>query len=65
MDTTAAVRHLLSTLPPKQRAALALRYLADLPDAEIGQLIGCSPATVRSQLSRGLSTLRAQMEVER
>ncbi|WP_019901775.1 SigE family RNA polymerase sigma factor [Salinispora arenicola] len=63
-DSTAAVRQILASLPPKQRAVVALRYLADLPDDEIGRLLNCSPATVRSQLSRGLSSLRATMTAE-
>jgi RNA polymerase sigma-70 factor (sigma-E family) len=64
VDSTAAVRQVLASLPPKQRAAIALRYLADLPDDEIGRLLGCTPATVRSQVSRGLSSLRATMTAE-
>lgn len=64
VDSTAAIRHILASLPPKQRAAIALRYLADLPDDEIGRLLGCTPATVRSQLSRGMSSLRATMTAE-
>ena len=64
VDATDAVRRILVTLPPKQRAAVALRYLADLPDDAIAELLGCSPATVRSQLSRGLSTLRDHLTRE-
>lgn len=51
-------------LPAKQRAAVALRYLADLSDDEIARILDCTPATVRSQLSRGLSSLRATMTAE-
>jgi RNA polymerase sigma-70 factor (sigma-E family) len=64
VDDAAHVRQLLAGLPPQQRAAIALRYLADLPDDEIGTAIGCSAATVRSHLSRGLATLRTQMTAE-
>ncbi|MBM2615439.1 sigma-70 family RNA polymerase sigma factor [Actinoplanes sp. LDG1-06] len=60
VDSAAVIGQILAGLPPQQRAALALRYLDDLPDAEIGALLGCSPATVRSHLSRGLSTLRSR-----
>lgn len=48
----------LATLPPRQQAALVLRYWLDLPEAEIAQVIGCRPGTVKSTLSRGLETLR-------
>jgi len=50
--------HLLDALPPKQRAAVALRYVADLDDQAIAHALACSPATVRSQISRALESLR-------
>jgi RNA polymerase sigma-70 factor (sigma-E family) len=49
---------LLATLPKQQRAVLVLRYYEDLPDGEIATLIGCSPATVRSHASHGMTRLR-------
>ncbi|MBU2665863.1 sigma-70 family RNA polymerase sigma factor [Actinoplanes bogorensis] len=64
VDSAAVIRQILAGLPAQQRAALALRYLDDLPDAEIGALLGCTPATVRSHLSRGLATLRTRMKGE-
>ncbi|HET6532817.1 MAG TPA: SigE family RNA polymerase sigma factor [Actinoplanes sp.] len=64
VDATARLRHLLAELPPKQRAAIALRYVQDLPDDQIGELLGCSPQTVRSQVSRGLAALRSQLPTE-
>jgi RNA polymerase sigma-70 factor (sigma-E family) len=48
----------LATLPRQQRAVLVLRYYEDLPDSEIAALVGCSPATVRSHASHGLTKLR-------
>lgn len=53
-----AAWQLLATLPPQQRAVLALRYYEDLSDALIAELLGCSGATVRSNASRALATLR-------
>ena len=53
-----ALRRALAQLPSGQRAVLVLRYLEDLPDPAIAALLGCQPATVRSQASRGLATLR-------
>jgi RNA polymerase sigma-70 factor (sigma-E family) len=50
---------LLQRLPRRQRAVLVLRYYEDLADAEIASVLGCSPATVRSQAARALSALRA------
>ena len=65
VDATSDIRHLLAGLPPKQRAAIALRYVEDMHDDQIGELLGCSPQTVRSQVSRGLAALRAQLPTER
>ncbi|WP_067131336.1 SigE family RNA polymerase sigma factor [Microtetraspora malaysiensis] len=53
-----AVRQAVDGLPPRQRAVIVLRYFADLPDTEIGEILGCSVATVRSQASRALAKLR-------
>ena len=35
----------LRTLPPRQRAVVALYYLEDRPMDEVADLVGCSPAT--------------------
>jgi RNA polymerase sigma factor (sigma-70 family) len=48
----------LRQLPPRQRAVVVLRYWEDLTDAQIAATLGCSPGTVRSQLSRALTKLR-------
>lgn len=48
----------LRALPPRQRTALALRYVEDLDVRTIAQRMGCSEGTVKSQLSRGLERLR-------
>jgi len=53
---------LLATLPRKQRAVLVLRYYEDLSDQGIAEVLGCSPGTVRSQASRALATLRANLQ---
>jgi RNA polymerase sigma-70 factor (sigma-E family) len=48
----------VNALPPRQRVVIALRYLADLPDGEIAEALGCSPSTVRVHAARALATLR-------
>jgi RNA polymerase sigma-70 factor (sigma-E family) len=53
-----ALRRALAALPPGQRAVIVLRYLEDMPDDAIAALLGCQPATVRSQAFRGLAALR-------
>lgn len=45
-------------LPARQRAAIVLRYYDDYSDAEIAAVLECSVSTVRSQIHRGLATLR-------
>ncbi|SEF35748.1 RNA polymerase sigma-70 factor, sigma-E family [Amycolatopsis pretoriensis] len=51
----------LAGVPPKQRAAVVLRYCADLPVAEVSKALRCSEGTVRSQAARGLEALRAEL----
>ncbi|MFU8870421.1 SigE family RNA polymerase sigma factor [Micromonospora sp. SL4-19] len=58
LDLHLALQDSLRRLAPKHRAVLVLRYLEDVPDNEIAQLLGCKPATVRSQIARALSRLR-------
>jgi RNA polymerase sigma-70 factor (sigma-E family) len=53
-----ALARRLDALPPKQRAALVLRFYEDLPDREIGEALGCPVGTVRSHISRALAALR-------
>jgi RNA polymerase sigma-70 factor (sigma-E family) len=48
----------LGRLPPRQRTVLVLRYLLDLPDREIAEMLGIDAGTVRSQAHRALASLR-------
>jgi RNA polymerase sigma factor (sigma-70 family) len=67
IDSTLAARRALvealSRLPAKQRVALALRYVHDLPDAEIAAALGCRVGTVHALLSRGRKSLRADHQL--
>ena len=49
----------VKALPPKQRGAVAYHYLADLPYAEVGQLLGTSEAAARRSAADGIARLRA------
>jgi RNA polymerase sigma factor (sigma-70 family) len=52
----------LAALGRRQRAVLVLRYYEQLDDDDIADLLGCSPATVRSHASKALKTLRLRSE---
>jgi RNA polymerase sigma factor (sigma-70 family) len=51
----------VAALPPKQRAAVALRYGSDLPHAEIAAALGCSPEAARRNLHEGIKRLRKEL----
>ncbi len=59
IDDRDQLRRALVTLPPRQRAAVVLRYFHDLSDQQVADELGCRATTVRSLISRALSTLRA------
>jgi len=48
----------LSTLPPRQRAALVLRYYEDLSEHDTAAVLQCSLAAVKSLVARGSEALR-------
>jgi RNA polymerase sigma-70 factor (ECF subfamily) len=66
-DLTLAAREALAAamagLPPKQRIALALRYVHDLSDAEIAAALDCRTGTVHALLSRGRERLRSDSQL--
>ena len=47
----------LAGLPPRTREAIVLRYWLDLSQREIAAVMGVSPGTVKSYVSRGLGAL--------
>ena len=58
LDAVLDLRAALAKLPPRQRAAIVLRFYCDLPVEEVGRELGCAPGTVKSQTARGIDTLR-------
>ena len=57
LDLLTAVR----TLPERQRACVILRYMEDLPEREIAELLGCSTGTVKSQLFKARAKLEREL----
>ena len=51
----------VGALPPKQRAAVTLRYACDLPHTEIAAALGCSPEAARRSLHEGIKRLRKEL----
>jgi RNA polymerase sigma-70 factor (sigma-E family) len=51
----------LQQLPPRQRAAIVLRYYEDLSEAQTAEVMDCAVGTVKSQVSQGLRRLREQL----
>lgn len=57
----AGVWSAVAALPPRQRAAVTLRYVGDLSHREIAAAIGCSEEASRRSLHEGLETLRSRL----
>jgi RNA polymerase sigma-70 factor (sigma-E family) len=57
-----AVITALRELPDRQRQALVLRYYADMPEAQIAEMMEISKSAVRSHTARGMASLRSVLE---
>jgi RNA polymerase sigma-70 factor (sigma-E family) len=62
VETSQVLHAALRRVPPKQRAVLVLRFLYDLPVADVAGILGCSAGNVKSQTSHGLAALRKQLD---
>jgi RNA polymerase sigma factor (sigma-70 family) len=58
---TAATMAAIGRLPARQRAAIVLRYYADLPEIEIAAALGCRAGTVKSLLARARARLAKEL----
>ena len=57
-----AVRTAVSSLPPKLRLAILLRYFDELSYGQMAGMLSCSAGTVASRLSRGHRLLAEKLE---
>ncbi len=60
-DTRAWVWAALQQLPPRQRAAVVLRYYEDLTEAQTAAAMGCAVGTVKSQVAQAIKKLREHL----
>jgi RNA polymerase sigma factor (sigma-70 family) len=58
------VHESVAKLPKRQREVIALRYLADLSEADTAQQLGITVGSVKQHSRRALQTLRARLDVE-
>jgi RNA polymerase sigma-70 factor (sigma-E family) len=54
------VRDAVAALPLRQRAAIVLRYFADLPVRDTAVVMGCAEGTVKALTFKAIAALRAQ-----
>jgi RNA polymerase sigma-70 factor (sigma-E family) len=59
--TRAWVWAALQQLPPRQRAAVVLRYYEDLTEAQTAAAMGCAVGTVKSQVAQAIRKLRQEL----
>jgi len=59
LETRLALQDALRALPAGKRAVLVLRYLEDLPESQVAEILGCSVGTVRSQAHKAIAQLRS------
>ena len=58
------MRRVLMRLPRRQRAAVVLRYYEDLSEQETAELLGVTVGTVKASVSRAMSALRKDVEIQ-
>lgn len=61
IETRDEVRAALAQLPIRQRAAVVLRFYADLSEQQVADALGCSVTAARSLVFRAMGTLRTSI----
>lgn len=60
-DDPSGIWSQVALLPPKQREAVGLRFLADLSHGDIGLVMGTTAAAARRNVHEGLKKLRTEV----
>jgi RNA polymerase sigma-70 factor (ECF subfamily) len=61
VEPDVALWRAVAGLPPRMRTVVALRYVADLPQAEIAEVLGVAPGTVASTQHDAPAKLAARL----
>ena len=61
-DDVARLMRAIDNLPQKERFAIILRDIEELPTEEVASILGSTPATVRVQISSARAKIRKWME---
>jgi RNA polymerase sigma factor (sigma-70 family) len=61
VDLRLVLASALRSLPKRQRQAIVLRYLADLPADEVARVLQISDGSVKVHVHRGLRALRSAL----
>ncbi|WP_342527078.1 sigma-70 family RNA polymerase sigma factor [Chryseomicrobium sp. FSL W7-1435] len=63
-EQTSELHKVLESMPLHYRESLWLHYYAELSVNETAEVLGCSPNTVKTRLTRGRELLRNELEVD-
>jgi RNA polymerase sigma-70 factor (ECF subfamily) len=63
-EKLALLRESVLLLKPRYQAIITLRFFENMKLTEVAEVLGSSPGTVRSQLSRALAKLRKKLPID-
>ena len=63
-EKLALLREAVLSLKPRYQTVITLRFFENMKLTEVAEVLGSSPGTVRSQLSRALAKLRKKLPID-